>query len=340
MIIDLEHFIRTERPVWSEFETLLTRLESDSSRRMSLADLRRFHYLYQRVSADLAKITTFAAEPHTRLYLESLVAKAYGEIHEVRERSGRIAPLRWFFGVFPRTFRRHVAALWIVVAVTAAGSLFGGLAVALDPDAKGVLMPFAHVLGDPSERVQREETADEDKPAGAKAPFSTYLMTHNTRVSILAVALGMTWGIGTIVLLFYNGVILGAVVVDYVIAGESVFLAGWLLPHGSIEIPAILIAGQAGLVLASALLGRGRGEPVARRLRRVSSDVATLIAGVAILLVWAGLVEAFLSQYHEPVIPYWAKIVFGATELVLLCVFLTLSGRKPGGSSPPPEVDA
>jgi uncharacterized membrane protein SpoIIM required for sporulation len=55
----------------------------------------------------------------------------------------------------------------------------------------------------------------------------------------------------------------------------------------------------------------------------------TLIFGVGIMLVWAGLVEAFLSQYHEPAIPYWAKISFGAVELCLLALFLAKSGSQP-----------
>ncbi len=54
----------------------------------------------------------------------------------------------------------------------------------------------------------------------------------------------------------------------------------------------------------------------------------TLIFGVAILLVWAGFIEAFLSQYHEPVIPYSVKIAFGCVELALLVFFLGWSGRK------------
>jgi len=64
------------------------------------------------------------------------------------------------------------------------------------------------------------------------------------------------------------------------------------------------------------------------RLRDVSRDLATLIFGVAVLLVWAGFVEAFLSQYHEPFIPYEVKIAFGAVELVLLILFLSRSGLK------------
>ena len=140
-------------------------------------------------------------------------------------------------------------------------------------------------------------------------------------------SLGLTWGAGTLVELFYNGVILGAVGCDYVRDGQSVFLLGWLLPHGSVEIPSIVLAGQAGLVLGGAMLGWGRRARLRERLRAVAPDLATLIGGVALLLVWAGLVEAFFSQYHEPVLPYALKIAFGAVELAGLSAFLMFAGR-------------
>ncbi|MFP4446622.1 MAG: stage II sporulation protein M, partial [Desulfosudaceae bacterium] len=260
--------------------------------------------------------------------LEALVGRSYGYIHESRRRPRRLAPARWFFRTFPRTFRRHGRAFLLSALVMAAGFIFGGAAVGLDSQAKAVLMPFAHLQGDPSDRVAIEEGQRKDTMADSKARFSSYLMTHNTRVSIFIMVLGITWGIGTIIMLFYNGLILGAVAVDYILAGESVFLAGWLLPHGSIEIPAILMAGQTGLVIAGALIGRGEPLTVRQRFRAVSGDVVTLIAGVALLLVWAGLVEAFLSQYHQPVIPYSLKMAFGLFELALLGLFLGKSGAR------------
>ena len=69
-----------------------------------------------------------------------------------------------------------------------------------------------------------------------------------------------------------------------------------------------------------------------QRLREISADLITLIFGAACLLVWAGLVEAFLSQYHEPIIPYAMKISFGLVELILLFLFLARSGAV---SEPP-----
>jgi uncharacterized membrane protein SpoIIM required for sporulation len=129
-------------------------------------------------------------------------------------------------------------------------------------------------------------------------------------------------------MLFYNGVILGAVAVDYMMAGETPFLLGWLLPHGAVEIPAILLAGQAGIVLAGALIGWGKPISLRMRLHKISNDLVTLIAGVALMLVWAGIVEAFFSQYHEPVMPYTVKIGFGVFELMILASFLGGAGRK------------
>lgn len=337
MIIDLPKFVAAERPHWVELERILDQVEADPDSRMDLERLRRFHYLYERTAADLAKIITFSSEPETRRYLENLIARAYGEIHETREKQQRLSPLKWFFQTLPQTFRRHVRAFWLSIAVTLAGCAFGGFAIGFDPGSKHVLMPFEHLQGDPSERVAREESATEDRLEGSKTSFSATLMTHNTRVSIFTMALGMTWGIGTIISLFYNGVILGAVAVDYVRAGQTKFLLGWLLPHGVIEIPAILIAGQTGFMLAAALIGRGKRDTLRARLREVAPDLVTLIFGVGVLLVWAGFIEAFLSQYHAPVIPYEVKILFGLIELTLLIFFLSRSGKKKPEPQPGPS---
>lgn len=330
MIIDLQRFITNERPFWNELEKLLERIEAEPNLQMSLTELQLFHQLYERTAADLSKITTFSSEPELRRYLENLVARAYGEIHETREKQRRFFPMQWFFQTLPQTFRRHIRAFYLSLAITIAGCAFGGLAIAFDPDAKSVLMPFSHLQQDPAKRVAEEEKATQDRLANRKTTFSAELMTHNTQVSIFTLALGMTWGIGTIIMLFYNGVILGAVAVDYIHAGETKFLLGWLMPHGVIEIPAILIAGQAGLLLASAIIGHGNRAPLQTRLRNISGDVVTLIFGVGLMLVWAGFIEAFLSQYHEPVIPYIAKIAFGCVELILLLLFYAKSGTDKG----------
>jgi len=326
MIIDLPKFLSEEKKYWSELETRLNEIEKYPERRMTIEQTKRFHYLYQRTSADLAKVRTFASEPDILSYLESLTARTYCEIHESRKRQHRISPLHWFFVTFPRTVRRQSRTFVLSALIMFAGFAFGGLAVSFDTGARDAIIPLANLLGDPSERVKEEESVNDDHLKGLKMRGASFYMTHNTKVAIATMAMGITWGAGTVIMLFYNGAMLGAVALDYVIAGESEFLMAWLSPHGVVEIPAILLAGQAGLILASALIGWGKRISLRQRIRRVSHDLLTLIFGVALMLVWAGIIEAFISQYHEPVIPYEFKISLAVIELLLLTLFFLKSG--------------
>jgi uncharacterized membrane protein SpoIIM required for sporulation len=326
VILDLQSFVAGNQPRWQELEHLLDRLEQGGLAG-DLEALERLFRLYERACADLARLSTYAAAPEVQGHLEALVARAHAEVHDTRRQPATLTPWRVLTRSFPRAFRRHLRTFVLAGTITLLGGLFGGLVVVADPAAKPTLLPFDHLLGDPSDRVRTEESSDREALEGPLASFSAMLATHNTRVGILCLALGMTFGVGTVVLLFYNGVVLGAVCIDYIMAGEGLFLAGWLLPHGVVEIPAILIAGQAGLVLARALLAGRRRTSMRQSLRAARSDLVALTSGFAALLVWAALVESFLSQTHQPVLPYPVKIALGLAELVLLVLFLSRAGR-------------
>ncbi len=333
MILDLARFIERERPHWEELERALEAIKAQS---LDLSDLKtgqRVLSLFQRACSDLTRIGASNAEPELQRYLEALVGRGYAEIHATHGRSHRFTPVHWFVRVLPQTFRRQAWAFYLSVAATVVGMLVGSILLLVSPEGREVaLSPFPHVAKQtPSQRVAKEEQLDRENLQHfeqSKGRFSGFLMQHNIKVSMATLAMGVTYGIGTLVLLFYNGVILGGVALDYVLDGQTVFLIGWLLPHGSFEIPAILIAGQAGFVLARALIGWGTRDGLRTRLRAVTPDLATLIGGVALMLVWAGFVEAFFSQYHEPIMPYWVKITFGGIELGVLAAFYLFCGRK------------
>ncbi|MES1261294.1 MAG: stage II sporulation protein M [Acidobacteriota bacterium] len=336
MILDMERFVRTEEPYWRELETFLAEFERNPNVRMDAVSVPRFHYLYQRATTCLARLASNSGDPEVRAWLESLVARAYGEIHRRPARGGGFSFRRWLTAGFPQAFRRHLAAFRLSLAITIAGTAFGAAVLAVSPEAKATLMPFGHLMEKPHERVAREEkeqaSREGDRIGRVKGSFSAELMTHNIRVSVLTLGMGMTWGAGVIVLLFYNGVSLGAVASDYVMDGQAKFLMGWLMPHGVIEIPAILVAGQAGFVLAAALVGWRSRETRRRRLAAARADVASLAGGFAVMLIWAGVIEAFVSQYHQPVLPYSLKIAFGTVELSLLCAYFAWAGREKAGA--------
>ena len=326
MILNLPRFVQAEQASWSELKAILDRMQTDPHWRLSVSDVQRLQYLYERSAAALARLDEFS-EPRLRASLQALVARAYSTIHETR------APresLRWTHWLTQpaRAFRRHVTAFGLSIAMTVLGCAFGWLAIRADSHNKALLLPFPALMISPAERVATEESATTDRLQGQKASFSATLITHNIRVAVFALACGMTWGLGTILLLFYNGAVLGAVAADYVTAHQTTFLLGWVLPHGSIEIPAILIAGQAGFLLAGALIGWGRPVSRTERLRTALPDVVALVVGIGVMLVWAGAVEAFISQSHRPVLAYSSKIAFGVMELAALGSYLFFAGQQ------------
>lgn len=340
MILDLQRFQAQERPRWNELESLLVLVENRPDRRLSPAEAELLQELYAQTAADLSRVTHGALAPDLRQYLERLVARAYAELYYARPtRSELLQPRRWLriFTAFPEAFRRQSRYFALAVLVTILGCVLGGLAVHYDPASVDVLLP-ADYLRNPGQRVHEEEKGQNRHldSAQIEAAFSGQLITHNIQVALLAAALGVTFGIGTALLLFENGVLLGAVAVRYTQKGFGLFVTAWLLPHGAFEIPSILIAGQAGFYLARLLLRRRED----RNMRRSMREWLVLIAGLAMMLVWAGMMEAFFSQHQAPVLPYGFKVAVGAAELVLLTIYLLLIGRRETGAESSTNVSS
>ncbi|MGA1844242.1 MAG: stage II sporulation protein M [bacterium] len=330
MIFDVERFIAQNKASWEELEAMLDRVHQRGFQAFDFDETNRFHYLYHQTSSDLNRIQTFSSASELTDYLEGLVSRAYAEIYSAQRRPWRVRVKEFYMITFPAVFRRHLKLFYLALAVMLVGGMLGGSAVMLDPQAKDILISFPHLKGSPFERVLREEEGRNKALDDQRVSFSSYLVTHNIQVSLLALALGITFGLGTLVLIFYNGIILGAVVIDYFRYGVGTFAAGWLLPHGAFEIWAILIAGQAGFLIAQSMLKGGKYSRMAR-LSMAGKDILTLFLGLSSLLVWAGIVEAFFSQYHQPIVPYSFKILFGLIEILFLMYYFGVMGRREGG---------
>jgi uncharacterized membrane protein SpoIIM required for sporulation len=328
VILDLERFQAQAGPRWRDLESLLAGLESRPDHLLTAAEAEQLQELYAQVATDLNRVTHGALATELRQYLERLVARAYAELYYAPPTRSEIwQPRRWLkiFTAFPETFRRNVRYFALAVLITLLGCAFGGLAVRYDPASVDVLLP-ADYLRDPGQRVHEEEQGQGRHRASAQteAAFSAQLIRHNIQVALLAAALGVTFGIGTTLLLFENGVLLGAVAVHYTQRGFGLFMSAWLLPHGVFEIPSILIAGQAGFYLARLFLHRRED----RNVRQSIQEWLVLVAGLAMMLVWAGIMEAFFSQHHAPELPYGFKVAVAAAELLLLTIYLLLIGRR------------
>jgi uncharacterized membrane protein SpoIIM required for sporulation len=158
---------------------------------------------------------------------------------------------------------------------------------------------------------------------GGNAVMSSQIMSNNVGVTFMAFAAGILAGFGTVVVLIFNGISLGAVAGVFANVKANLYLWSFVLPHGVIELTAICIAGGAGLWLGSAFLLPGR---VTRREALVvrGREAVSLIGGTAMMLVVAGTIEGFISPSD---LPREVKLTLAALFALLLVVYLAFAGR-------------
>lgn len=330
---DVNRFMRARAPLWEELEKLLAKVDQAGLKSLDIDEARRFGNLYRSVSSDLIRARTEAVDASVVDYLNDLVARCYAHIYAGSGNRGRRI-LRFYLRDFPRLFRKELPAIALSTAILLAGGAIGAVFTAVDPDSLGVLIPEQHQAHTPQERVAEDESTGGLGDGQEAAAFSSFLFTHNIKVTFLVFALGITFGIGTVAVLFYNGVPLGALAMQYHQAGQGLFFWAWILPHGIPELTVVFIAGGAGLVLARGILMPGR----LRRRDSIAAEARTagkLVVGGMPLLILAGLIEGTISQMHEPVIPYWAKLVFAVLVGTGVYAYLFLAGRS--GEAEPAE---
>lgn len=323
---DVTRFMRERAPVWQELERALAVVEQRGIDALGLDGARRFGALYRTVSSDLIRARTELVDASVVDYLNDLVARSYAHIYAgTSARKGRL--LAFFLREFPRLFRAEWRAVVLSAALLLGGGGIGALFAAIDPSALGVLVPDQHQAWTPAERVADEEQSGGASDGHQAAAFSSFLFTHNIQVTFLAFALGLTAGIGTAALLFFNGLPLGALAVQYHQAGEGLFFWAWILPHGIPELTVIFIAGAAGLVIGRGIVRPGRLRRRDALVQEAGRAVRLVIGGMP-LLVLAGVIEGTISQMHEPRVPYVLKLVFAVVVGAGVYAYLLLAGRS------------
>jgi uncharacterized membrane protein SpoIIM required for sporulation len=311
---------------WERLERLLNRIEKGSAASLSDEDLFELPVLYRATLSSLSVARETSLDADLVAYLESLSTRAYFILYGVH------APLhvraaRFFAQDWPRA----VQLLWRETIVAAALMLLGAVAAYLlvrsDPTWFYAIVGSDMASGrDPSASAA---SLRESLYGGGEllAGFSAMLFTHNAQVSLLAFALGFAFGVPTVLLMLYNGCILGAFMAVYIEKGLGWQMAAWLAIHGTTELFAIAIAGAAGLRIGMAAAFPGRATRMASAIG-AGRVAAFAMLGVVLMLAVAGVLEGVGRQVIND---DFARAGVGA--IALLCWLGYFYVRRAGGAA-------
>lgn len=318
-------FRREREASWRELEELIGHAEKRGLKSLKADQLLRLPTLYRAALSSLSVARSISLDQNVVGYLESLCARAYFQVYG--SRSSLVESIGRFFSYsFPSAVRSAfwpivIAGFWMVL-----GTAIGFLLVQNSADWYYSFVPGSLAGGRSpasSTEVLRNALYDGADTAERLYLFATQLFTHNSGLALMAFALGFALGIPTILLMFYNGVILGAFLALYDDRGLLWELAAWLSVHGTTELLAIVLCGGGGLVLARAIVfpdQHSRLDSLARRGRAAG----TLAVGGVIMLLIAGLLEGFARQLVTDVS---TRHAIGGAMLAFWLTYFTLSGR-------------
>jgi uncharacterized membrane protein SpoIIM required for sporulation len=286
-VTNLDEFVRERAPTWTELEHLVDGSGS-SPARLGPAGVLRLGACYRAVAADLAFARRrFPSDPIVG-QLERLTQRGRQAVYNTTQ--SRNTMREFVTRGYWRRVRERPALLLIAIACLALPTLLSGYWAWRDPGAASGLAPRAYQ----SVTEPRPDGQDLGVSVDDQSDLAATIFTNNIRVTFLAFAGGILFGLGTLYMLVANGILLGSVAGLAIGAGNGRPFFELVVAHGVLELSCIAVAGAAGLRLASAIVDPGTRTRI-DALRTEARAAVEMVLGTAVWLVVAGLVEGFLT---------------------------------------------
>jgi uncharacterized membrane protein SpoIIM required for sporulation len=304
-------WLEKRRPYWERLASLLNQAGATGVRQLTRAELREAALLYRQAASD---VSTLRQDPTARAYAEhvnQLLARAHHIIYSSRGTTF-LKVFRFLSDDYPAVFQRHIRYVLVSLIILLAGAALGSVLTLARPQFMRTMLGPEMVA-----TIERHEMWTHSI-VGIKPLASSLIMTNNLSVCFIAFAGGILFGLLTVYSMFFNGLLLGVIGVACAQHGMSVDLWSFVAPHGSLELPSIILSGAAGL-----RLGYGVLFPGIYRWRdsiaHAGADAARLVSGIIPLLVIAGTLEGFFSPSSAKP---WLKFTVGGSLFLLLVLWL------------------
>jgi uncharacterized membrane protein SpoIIM required for sporulation len=290
--------IARDRIAQQRLEELLGRAERIAPP-LSFGDVRELAHLYRVCSARLAIERSRVSDPEAVRYLNALCVRAYTHLRVTTPPERRVR--KFFFADFPITLAATARIQAVAVLILLAGAVVGATLVAQKPAALYGFIPSWMYPADELEQFESSRQARIDflshtsMAAGTKSLFSAGLFVHNMRTGLMAFATGILAGVPTILIVFENGLILGAFGWLFSRGGTTAMFWAWMLPHAIPELLAVTLCASGGLLLARAVIAPGR-RSIGAALREAMQPALQMVAASVPLFIIAATIESFLRQ--------------------------------------------
>lgn len=290
--MDIDAFVATHQGGWERLQQLTKQARKLTSLRPD--ELDELLHLYQRAGSDLAHArVAYAGDQSVVSRLTLLVGDAHSVLYaqrdtEITRSIGSFATVTFPLAVW--SLRRFITIAALLMLVPWAVMTIW---LAVSPKAFDLVAPDAV-----KEAYVNGEFEDYYSSQPAQN-FASQVFLNNIRVAFLAFAAGILLCVVTAVLLAYNGAMVGVAGGLFWQAGQAGKFWGLILPHGLLELSAVVVAGAAGLRIGWTVIDpgdRSRFSALTEEARRAGN----VLVGLVVAFLLAALVEGFVTGRPWP----------------------------------------
>lgn len=299
-------FIRQNKEKWERYERITSTKNPDAE---------ELSEVFIEVTDDLSYSRTFYKNRSVRVYLNQLALKVFGDVYKRQPLNGNLIK-SFFLDEVPELMYAHRREMLISLTVFLLAATIGVVSSINDPDFA------ASILSSQYTNMTDQNIANEDPMAVYRSgtAFESFwaIFWNNIRIDLVVYSFGIFFAIGSLFILLFNGVMIGAF--QYYFVGTGFFLQSvltiWL--HGTIEISTIVLSGGAGLVTGKGLLFPGTYSRLESFKHSATMGFKLFLAIIPFTLV-AAIIEGYVTRQTDA--PNWFKAAFIFITLAIVVLY-------------------
>lgn len=321
--MDIDAFVATNQQSWHRLEQLTG--QARKLRDVSPDQLDELVGLYQRAGSNLAHARlAYRSDDALIGRLTFLVAEAHSVLYSTRSTEVMRGLGRFFTVSFPAAVWSIRRFIFIATLLTIVPWIVLTVWIGISPDA-------FDLTADEAIRTSYIERDFEEYYSSQPAQnFASQVFLNNVRVGILAFAAGILLCVFTAAILAYNGANVGVAGGLFTHVGEWERFWGLILPHGLLEISAVIVSGAAGLRLGWTVISPGDRS----RWAALTADgryIGNVLIGMVLAFGIAGLIEGFVTGQPWPTS---VRVAIGAIAFIAFWGWTIVYGQRAS------EIDA
>ncbi|MGY3793660.1 stage II sporulation protein M [Aquimarina sp. 433] len=306
-------FVKQNKEKWIAFEKAITQ-----NLRISPDQLAEY---YVHLTNDLSYAQTYYPDSKTLLYLNSLASQAHQKIY-INKKESKNRIVEFWKTEFPLFFYQHQKTLLFTFLVFSIACCIGIISAINDSSFLRLILGDAYV----NETLNNIDKGDPTGIYKSGSMVGSFLgiTINNIRVAFIAYAFGVITSLGTVYVLFSNGIMLGAFMTFFYTKGLLFEASKSVWLHGTIEISVIVIAGCAGIVMGNSILFP---KTFSRRVSfmKGAKDGLKIVVSTIPFFIIAGFIEGFITRYSN--MPVWLAMTIIFSSLALIIFYYIIYPR-------------